>query len=102
MYVSFLKGADEKALNDAGSFKIQTPTLLKTISIITFQISVSSIVSIKLIRSPDTSESMSILECHGDILVIPQASLAGKIKNKGSIQSVVWLCSQIVNQIVEK
>lgn len=64
IYVCFLTEANEMLLQDA----------------------VLTVTTNKLIHNAENFQHMSVLETGGDILVIPQASLAGKLKKKSSIQ----------------
>jgi D-Tyr-tRNAtyr deacylase len=43
---------------------------------------VTTILSLKLVYDPETTKNGSVLDLGADVLIIPQASLAGKIKQK--------------------
>jgi D-Tyr-tRNAtyr deacylase len=60
IYLAFMKEATNEAIDEA----------------------ITTILSLKLVYDPETTKNGSVLDLGADVLIIPQASLAGKIKQK--------------------
>ena len=81
VYVCFLKDSDEEEIKKCGKTTFEQMTFM-----IMFQkkqkCSVESILSLGIMFDEHWKKNKSVIEAKGDILVVPQASLAGKMKQK--------------------